>query len=243
MASPHRSESFQDDPSSPSILLVPTGDGDSFEVVLGPVLTLMRSEEASSEQEGLLAVEPTGDGSILVAGEPSHIPLSLDEQPLMLADGTVSPESSSSWVEGLTEQATADHDYELDEGWLEEQLLDSPDVEAQASEGPVDAHVSPGTSHLLYYFLMISTLVYLCLLFCSAAEPSMPSGPPEATDMPTFILVPPVSGDEAIGQIFSSFISSLIVIDCLTCLFCCRCHTRGCETRSGHLFQGLHTGS
>jgi hypothetical protein len=50
MASPHRSESFfQDGPASPSILLVPTGDGDSFKVVLGPVLTLVRSEEASLE--------------------------------------------------------------------------------------------------------------------------------------------------------------------------------------------------
>jgi hypothetical protein len=57
MASPHRSESFfQDDSASPSVLLVPTGDGDSFEVVLGPVLSLMRSEEASPEQESPLSV-------------------------------------------------------------------------------------------------------------------------------------------------------------------------------------------
>jgi hypothetical protein len=83
----------------------------------------------------------------------------------MIADGTVSPESSSSWVEDLTEQVAVDHDYKLDEGWLEEQLLDNPDVEARASEGPVEAHVSPGISHFLYYFLMISTLVYLCLYF------------------------------------------------------------------------------
>jgi hypothetical protein len=123
MTSPHRSESFfQDDPTSPSILLVSTGDDDSFEVVLGPVLTLMRSEEASSDQEGLLDVEPTGDGPALVTGEPSHVPLSLDERPLLIADDTVSPESSSSWVEDLTEQVATDHDYELDEGWLEEQL-------------------------------------------------------------------------------------------------------------------------
>jgi hypothetical protein len=62
MVSPHRSESFfQDGPASPSILLVPTGDGDSFEVVLGPVFTLVRSEEVSPRQEGSLAVEPAGD--------------------------------------------------------------------------------------------------------------------------------------------------------------------------------------
>jgi hypothetical protein len=42
--------------------------------------------------------------------------------------------------------------------------------------------------------------------------------------VPTSIPVSPVSSNEAIGQIFSSFIFSLIVIDCLTCLICCRCH-------------------
>jgi hypothetical protein len=119
-------------------------------VVLGPVLSLMRSEEASPEQESPLAAEPVGEEPVLIAGEPSHVPSSLDERPLMIADGTVSPEFSSSWIEDLTEQAAADHDYELDEGWLEEQLLVSLDVEAQANESPVEAHVSPGTSHLLY---------------------------------------------------------------------------------------------
>jgi hypothetical protein len=34
----------------------------------------------------------------------------------MIADGTISPESSSGWVEDLTEQAATDYDYELDEG-------------------------------------------------------------------------------------------------------------------------------
>jgi hypothetical protein len=48
MALPHRSESFfQDGHASLSILLVSTGDGDSFEVVLRPVLTLVRPDEAS----------------------------------------------------------------------------------------------------------------------------------------------------------------------------------------------------
>jgi hypothetical protein len=104
MASPHRSESlFQDGPTSPSILLVPTGDGDSFEVVLGPVITLVISEEASPEQKDLLVVEPIGNGLALVKGEPSHVSLSLDARPLMITDSTVSPESSSSWVEDLTE--------------------------------------------------------------------------------------------------------------------------------------------
>jgi hypothetical protein len=161
MASPHRSEPFfHDGPTSSSILLVPAGDGDSFEVVLGSVLTLVRSGEASPEQEGPLAVEP-----VLIEGELSHVSSSLDRQPLMITDGAVSFTSSSGWVEDLTERAAADHDYELDEGWLEEQLLDSPDAEIQSSESPVGAHVSPGTSHLLYYFLVISSLVYLYLYF------------------------------------------------------------------------------
>jgi hypothetical protein len=74
MASPHRSESFfQDGPASLSILLVPTGDGDSFEVVLGPVLTLVRSEEASPEQEGPLVVEPASDEPVLIEEGSSHI--------------------------------------------------------------------------------------------------------------------------------------------------------------------------
>jgi hypothetical protein len=125
MASSHRSESFfQDDPAFLSILLVSTGDGDSFEVVLGPVLTLVRSEEDSSKQEGSLAVEPIGDEPVLIEGESSHISIPLNEQPLMITDGVVSPGSTDIWVEDLTEQAAADHDYELDEGWLEEQLLD-----------------------------------------------------------------------------------------------------------------------
>jgi hypothetical protein len=50
MASPHRSESFfYDGPASSSISLVPIGDGDSFDVVPGPVLTLVRSKETSLE--------------------------------------------------------------------------------------------------------------------------------------------------------------------------------------------------
>jgi hypothetical protein len=57
-------------------------------------------------------------------------------------------------VGDLIEQAMAEYDHELDEGWLEEQLLDSPDVEVQSSESPMGAHVSRGTSHLLCYFLM-----------------------------------------------------------------------------------------
>jgi hypothetical protein len=104
MASPHRSESFfQDGPSSLSILLVFTGDGDSFEVVLRPVLTLVRLDEASPEQEGPLAVEPASDEPVLIEGEPFHISTSPDERSLMITDGTVSPEFTDSWVEGLTE--------------------------------------------------------------------------------------------------------------------------------------------
>jgi hypothetical protein len=68
-------------------------------------------------------------------------------------------------VEDLTEQATADYNYELDEGWLEEQLLDSPDVAVQTSESPAEAHVSPGTSHLLLYLLVTCFAAYLRICF------------------------------------------------------------------------------
>jgi hypothetical protein len=57
---------------------VPTGDDDSLEVVLGLVLTLVRSEKASPEQEGSLAVEPAGDEPILIEGRPSHVSSSPD---------------------------------------------------------------------------------------------------------------------------------------------------------------------
>jgi hypothetical protein len=157
MASPHRSESFfQDGPASSSILLVPTGDDDSFEVVLGPVLTLMRSEEVSPEQEGPLVIESVGDEPVLIEGGPSHVSSSPDRQPLMITDGAVSSEFTDSWVEDLTEQAAADYDYEL---------LDNPDTEVQTNESPVEAHVSPGTSHLLCYLLVTYFIVYLHLCF------------------------------------------------------------------------------
>jgi hypothetical protein len=82
MASPHQSESFfQDDSASPSVLLVPTGDGDSFEVVLGPVLTLVRSGEVSPRQDSPLAVELAGDEPLLIEGELSHVSISPDGQP------------------------------------------------------------------------------------------------------------------------------------------------------------------
>jgi hypothetical protein len=166
MASPHQSESFfQDDSASPSVLLVPTGDGDSFEVVLGPVLTLVRSGEVSPRQDSPLAVEPAGDEPLLIEGELSHVSISPDGQPLMITDSVVSPKSSYGQAEDLIEQATADHDYELDEGWLEEQLLDSPDVEVQTSESLVEAHVSPGTSHLFCCLLTTCFAVYLPLRF------------------------------------------------------------------------------
>jgi hypothetical protein len=97
MASPHRSEFlFQDGPASPPISLVPSGDGDSFEVVLGPVLTFVRSGKASPRQEGPLAVEPMGDEPLLIEGEPSYISISPDGQPLMTTDGVASLETPSS---------------------------------------------------------------------------------------------------------------------------------------------------
>jgi hypothetical protein len=202
MASPHRSESFfQDGPTSPSILLAPTGDGDSFEVVLGLVFTLVRSDEASPEQESPLAVESADDEPLLIEGGSSHISSSPDRQPLVVIDNAVSSELTDSRVEDLTEQATADYDYELDESWLEEQLLDSPKAEV---------------STVLCYLLVAYFFIYLCLLFYFVAGPSVSVGPPEATDVPISTPVPPVSGDEVIGRIFSSFIFSLIVIGCLT---------------------------
>jgi hypothetical protein len=70
---------------------VPTRDGDSFEVVLGHVLTLVRSEEASLEQESPLVVEP-----VLIEGEPSHISISSDGQPFIIVDGAITPESRDS---------------------------------------------------------------------------------------------------------------------------------------------------
>jgi hypothetical protein len=144
-----------------------------------------------------------------------------------------SPESSYGQAKDLTEQATADHGYELDEGWLKEQLLDSPDAEVQTSENPAEAPASSGTSHLPLsspYDLLCSVLTPL---FCFAAEPSAPAGSPEAADVPASTPVSPIPGDEATGQISSLFISSLIMMDCLTCLFCCRCHVEGRETRLG----------
>jgi hypothetical protein len=203
MASPHRSESFfYDGPASPSILLVPVGDGDSFDVVLGPVLTLVRSEEAYLERESPLAVEPVGDEPLLIEGGPSHVSLSPDRQPLVATDGVV---SSDSRVEDSTEQAAVDYDYELDESWLVEQLFDSPETEVPTSEGLAEAQAFPGTFYFLYHLFVSYFSMYLCLLFYLVAGSSAPAGPPEVTDAPIPDSVPPVSGDEAIGWTFSSF--------------------------------------
>jgi hypothetical protein len=204
MASPHRSESFfHDGPALPSILLVPIGDGDSFDVVLGPVLTLVRSEEASFEQESPLAVEPIGDEPLLIERGPSHISSSPDRQPLVATDGAVSSELIDSQVEDLTEQAAVDYDYELDESWLAEQLLDSPEAEVLTSEGLAEAHASPSTYLFPLSFICSLLFMYLCLLFYFVAGSNAPAGPPEAADTPIPDPVPPVSGDEAIGWIFS----------------------------------------
>jgi hypothetical protein len=200
MASPHRSESlFQDGPASPPISLVPSADGDSFEVVLGPVLTLVRSGEVSPRQDGLLITEPLDDEPLLIEGGPSHVSMSPDGQPLMTTDVVASPESSYDRVEDLTEQAAADYDYELDESWLEEQLFDSPETEVPTSEGLVEAHASPGTFYFLCHLLVFYFSMYLCILFYFVAGSSAPAGPPEVTDTPIPDSVPPVSGDEAIG--------------------------------------------
>jgi hypothetical protein len=60
------------------------------------------------------------DEPLLITGEPSHVSISPNGRPLMIADGTTSLRSTDSGVEDLTEQAAVDHDYELDGGWLEE---------------------------------------------------------------------------------------------------------------------------
>jgi hypothetical protein len=112
-----------------------------------------------------LAIEPAGDEPVLIEEGPSHVSSSPDERPLLITDGVVSPEFTDSWVEDLTEQAAAGYDYELDESWLEEQLFDSPDAEVQPSESSVEAHISPGTSHLLCYFLAAYFVVHLHLCF------------------------------------------------------------------------------
>jgi hypothetical protein len=232
MASPHRLESFfHDGPASPSILLVSIGDGDSFDVVLGPVLTLVRSEEGYLEQESPFVVEPVGDEPLLIEGGPFHVSSSPDRQPLVTTDGAVSSELTDSQVEDLTEQAAIDYDYELDESWLEEQLLVRPEAEVLTSEGLVEAHVSPCTSYFLCRLLVAYFSMYLCLLFYFIAGFSAPAGPPEATDIPISTPIPPISGDEAIGRIFSSFIFSLVVIGCLTSLFYCRCHNERLPAR------------
>jgi hypothetical protein len=159
MASPHRSESFfYDGPASPSILLVPTGDGDSFDVVLGPVLTLIRSEEASLEQGSPLAAEPAGDELLLIEGWPSHASSSPDRQPLMTTDGRVS-----------TERVAVDDDSELDESWLVEQLFHSPEIEVPVSEGLAEPHASSGTLYFLYHLPVFHFSMYsfFFILFCS----------------------------------------------------------------------------
>jgi hypothetical protein len=197
MASPHRSESFfHDGPASPSILLVPIGDGDLFDVVLGPVLTLVRSAEASFERESPLAVEPVGDEPLLIEGGPSHVSSSPDRQPLVATDGVV---LSDSQVEDSTEQAVVDYYYELDESWLVEQLFDSLETKVPTSEGLAEAHASPGTFYLLCHLLVFYFSMYLCLLFYLVAGSSAPAGLPEVADTPIPDSVPPVSGDEAIG--------------------------------------------
>jgi hypothetical protein len=197
MASPHRSESFfYDGPASPSILLVPIGDGGSFDMVLGPVLTLVRPEEASFEQESPLAVEPVGDEPLLIEGGPSHVSSSPDRQPLVTTDGVV---SSDSRVEDSIEQAAVDYDYELDESWLAEQLFDSPEAEVPTSEGLTEPHAFPGTSYFLCHLFVVYFSMYLCLSFYFVAGSSAPAGPPKVADTPIPDSVPPVSGDEAIG--------------------------------------------
>jgi hypothetical protein len=132
---------------------------------MGPVLTLMRSEEVSFEPESPLAVELTCDEPVLIKRELSHISTSLDERPLLIVDGAVTPESRDCWVEDLTEQAAIEYDYELEEGWLEKQLLDSQGADISAKESLAETHISPDTSCFLCYFIMAFSSLHLRLCF------------------------------------------------------------------------------
>jgi hypothetical protein len=111
MASPYRSESFsygEEKSTSPSILLVPTRYGDSDEVVLGLILSLVRSKNASPEQEGLLAIKPVGPESTSIEIESPYAHAPTDE-----SRDVVVPESEDNWVEDMIEQAAIDYDYVL----------------------------------------------------------------------------------------------------------------------------------
>jgi hypothetical protein len=250
MASPHRFKSFSYDggrSTSPPILLVSTGDGDSYKVVLGPILTLMRSEEASPELEDLLAIEPAGlEAASIEIGLP-YASVPTDE-----SGDAVKPEPGDNWVEDMTEQATTSYDYELEEGWLEEQLLDSLDADILASESPVKIHDSPGMPHFPYYLVGAFPFIAFTPLFYFVAELSTPTGPPEVADVPASIPVSSVSADEIPGYILSSFIFSFYRSSSPDMLLLyCRFHIRGRETRLdgagrltlGHLLPGLPTGS
>jgi hypothetical protein len=114
-------------------------------------------------------------------------------------------------VEDLTEQATVDYDYELEEGWLEEHLLFSSDAKIPARESPVETHISLSISRFLCYFLYCGFLfTAFTSLFCFAVGPSAPAGPPEAADVLASTPVSPVSDDETPDYTFSSFISLLL---------------------------------
>jgi hypothetical protein len=145
------------------------------------------------------------DEPLLIEGGPPHVSTSSDGQPLLTTDVVALPQFSSDRVEDLTEQAAADYGYDLDESWLEEQLFDSPETGVPTGEGLAEAHASPGTLYFLYHLLVFYCSMHLCILFYFVAGFSAPMGPPEATDVPISDPVPPVSGDEAIGWIFSSF--------------------------------------
>jgi hypothetical protein len=87
MASPYRSESFthiKGRSTSPHILLVLTRDEYSYEVVLEPILTALEPEEASPEQEHLLAIEPASHELALVEAKPPSALASIDEPHILV---------------------------------------------------------------------------------------------------------------------------------------------------------------
>jgi hypothetical protein len=154
--------------TSPPILLVPIGNGDSYEVVPGPIFTTLEPEEVahemSYEQEYPLPVKPTSHGLALIEMESSPASTLIDEPHLHITDHEATPELRDSWVEEMTEQAMAGYDLKPVESWLEERLSDSSDVEIPSREIPITIHDSPGIPYFLCYFISTSLFITFMLL-------------------------------------------------------------------------------
>jgi hypothetical protein len=69
---------------------------------------------------------------ILIVTESSHASVPSGEPHLLISNHVSIPKSWDSWVEEMTEQAAIEYDFKPEEGWLEEQLSDSPNAEIPA---------------------------------------------------------------------------------------------------------------